>query len=45
MDNKDCCPTTAGGNSTVTNGDEQEPLNRIVEIPTRIEGAQDSEMH
>lgn len=45
MDEKNCCPTTAGGNSTVTNGDEQEPLKRVVEISTRTEGAQDSEMH
>jgi len=44
MDNG-CDPRTAGGNNTITNGSEQEPLNRIVEIPTRTEGAQDAEFH
>lgn len=43
---KDCCdPRTAGGNDTITNGHEQEPLDRMVQIPSRAEGAQDSEFH
>lgn len=46
MDNQEHCPTTtAGGNSTITNGDEQQTLNRIPEIPSRVEGPQDAEFH
>lgn len=46
MDNQEHCPTkTAGGNSTITNGDEQEPLNRVVQIATRDEGSQEAEYH
>lgn len=44
MDNENCCLTT-GGNSTLTNGNEQDTLNRVVMIPARIEGAQDGDFH
>lgn len=44
MDN-DKCPTTAGGDSTITNGDEQQPLNDFVRIPARVEGGQDEDFH
>lgn len=46
-DNEHCCPPlTDGGNSTLTNGDEQEPLDKCVMIPTRtVEGGQDGDFH
>lgn len=40
---KTCEPTTQGGNSTITNGDEAELL--CCDIPTRAEGTQESECH
>lgn len=43
MDN--CEPTTSGGNSTITNGNEQDTLDHCVLIPTRAEGAQDGDFH
>lgn len=43
MDN--CEPLTSGGNSNVTNGNEQEALDHCVQIPVRTEGAQDGELH
>ncbi|MFD3531987.1 hypothetical protein [Streptomyces sp. NPDC058664] len=44
MDN--CEPTTSGGNSTITNGNEQDTLDRCVtEVPRRAEGAQDADFH
>lgn len=43
MDN--CEPLTSGGNSTITNGDEQDALDKCVQIPSRTEGAQDGELH
>jgi hypothetical protein len=42
---KDCEPLTSGGDSTIINGDEQQPLNDCVRIPTRAEGAQDQDFH
>jgi hypothetical protein len=46
MDNAQCCPTGTGGNSTITNQDEQEILNRTMQMPkVRVEGMQDSEAH
>ena len=46
MDNRDCCPTTAGGDSTITNGDEAEVLPRTTQgIATRDEGSQEAEFH
>jgi hypothetical protein len=46
MDDKHCEPLTSGGNSTLTNGDEQEPLNACVQIPARtVEGMQDADFH
>lgn len=45
MDNEKCHPTTTGGNSTITNGNEQPVLDDCVLIPTRTEGMQDSEAH
>lgn len=45
MDNENCCPTTAGGNKTITNGNEQDVLDRVVQIPARAEGAQEAEFH
>lgn len=45
MDNQHCQPTTSGGNSTITNGDEQQPLKDCVMIPARAEGAQDQDFH
>lgn len=44
MDDK-CEPTGDGGNSTITNQDEQTILDRCTQIPSRIEGAQDGELH
>lgn len=44
-DNDKCCPTTSGGNTTIVNGDEQEPLDRCVMIPVRTEGGQDQDFH
>lgn len=45
-DNKEHCATTTGGNSTVVNGNEQEPLNRVVMVPSRtVQGMQDGDFH
>jgi hypothetical protein len=43
MDN--CQPATQGGNSTITNGNEQDCRDACVQIPVRTEGAQDGELH
>lgn len=44
-DNEDCCPTGDGGNSTLTNQNEQTILDRAPMIPARTEGGQDSQFH
>lgn len=44
MDDKDCCPTGSGGNSTITNQNEAEILVRTTQgLPTRTEGMQSPE--
>lgn len=45
MAGEKCDPTGDGGNSTLTNQDEQLILDRVVQIPARTEGMQDSEAH
>lgn len=41
MDDKDCCPTGDGGNSTITNQDEAEILVRTTQgMTVRAEGMQ-----
>ncbi|MFJ2650871.1 hypothetical protein ACIO1C_29650 [Streptomyces sp. NPDC087420] len=43
-DDKDCCPTGDGGNSTITNQDEMEILARTTAgMTVRIEGYQAAE--
>lgn len=45
MDEK-CCPEGPGGNSTLTNQDEQEILTRTTQgCPTRAEGMQEPGRH
>lgn len=38
-------PVTTGGNSTIINGNEQDALDAVVQVPARAEGAQESEFH
>lgn len=46
MDNEECCPTTVGGNITIINGDEAEPLVRTTQgLPVRAEGMQEPGRH
>lgn len=46
MDNEKCCPVGPGGDSTLTNQDEQEILTRTTQgCPTRAEGMQESGHH
>lgn len=45
MDDRHCAPLTSGGNNTLTNGNEQDPLNKCVVVPTRTEGGQDGQFH
>lgn len=41
-----CCPKGNGGNSTLTNQDEREILERTsTSLPVRAEGKQDGECH
>lgn len=44
-DNENCCPTGNGGNSTITNQDEQQILDRVPQIPVRTEGMQEPGRH
>lgn len=45
MDDK-CCPVGPGGNSNLTNQDEQMILDRTTQgLAVRTEGAQDGELH
>lgn len=38
-------PVTTGGNSTVSNGNEQDALDTVVQVPVRTAGAQEGEFH
>jgi hypothetical protein len=45
MHGEECAPVTTGGNSTLTNGNEQKPLDKCVQVSTRTEGMQDAQFH
>jgi hypothetical protein len=46
MDDKQCCPVGPGGNSTITNQDEQEILTRTTQgCSVRTEGMQEPGRH
>lgn len=42
---KDCEPRTSGGNQNIVNGNEQDCLDRVVQVSVRTEGKQDGELH
>jgi hypothetical protein len=46
VDNEKYCPTGPGGNTTLTNQDEQEILDRTIQgFTVETVGAQDAELH
>lgn len=46
MDNEQCCPVGPGGNSTLTNQDEQQILDRTTQgLAVRAEGMQEPGRH